>query len=655
MSLVIQSLLKDRYKIIAVLAQSGMGTVYEAFDETLSIHIAVKENLYTTEIHSRQFRQEATLLAGLRHPNLPRVIDHFVLADQGEYLVMDLIAGQDLQQCLNDLKKPMPEDTVVRIGEVVCSALDYLHSRKPPIIHRDIKPANLKQTPEGQIILVDFGLAKLYQQDEMTTTGAEGSTAGYSPVEQYGQGTTDPRSDIYALGSTLYTLLTCQIPPESLTRAIGSDPLQPISDLNPQVSPTVAAVIAKAMAIHPEDRYPTAAALRDALLEAHPLSESSVKVPPTNASKPTSPPPVPAPEAKKRSVWAWLAPVLLIAVASTAAVVFLLGKGEPSSQSATPTTTNRQTNAAANPTESSAESTEETILPTETSPVIAAAPTETLETEVQEAPQQQIAYVSEMSGLPQIYLVNQDGTGLRPLTSEPEGACQPEWSPDGTQLAYISPCSGLQERYEGSSVFILSLASGRRDLISSLATGDYDPAWSPDGSKLVFTSLQTGRPQLFIYSFESGQTQNLMNRSTISRMPAWSPDGSQIVFVAPSPTTNQPILFLVDSEGQNEPLAILGQSYDRALRPVWSATDNLILFELGGGLLGQLAQAGGQSDPLITGMDIALTPSISPDGQSIAFASAESGETLDIYILQNGEFTPLTTDPAADYQPVWRP
>ncbi len=227
MSLVINSLLKERYRINAVLAQSGMGTVYQAYDETLNIQVAVKENRYTTEVHSRQFRNEATLLAGLRHPNLPRVIDHFVLPDQGEYLVMDLIAGQDLSQCLNGLGQPMAEDAVIQIGAAVCQALEYLHSRKPPIIHRDIKPANLKQTPEGQIVLVDFGLAKTYQQDEKTTTGAAGSTSGYSPIEQYGQGNTDSRSDIYALGATLYTLLTCEVPPESLTRAIGEDPSNP--------------------------------------------------------------------------------------------------------------------------------------------------------------------------------------------------------------------------------------------------------------------------------------------------------------------------------------------------------------------------------------------------------------------------------------------
>ena len=643
MSLVINSLLKDRYRITAVLAQSGMGTVYQAYDETLNIQVAVKENRYTTEIHSRQFRNEATLLAGLRHPNLPRVIDHFVLPSQGEYLVMDLIAGQDLQQCLNDLGKPMTEEAVVRIGLTVCEALAYLHSRKPPIIHRDIKPANLKQTPEGQIVLVDFGLAKLFQQGEQTTTGAEGSTAGYSPIEQYGKGGTDPRSDIYALGATLYTLLTCQIPPESLTRAIGEDPLQPIDSFNPKISPDVAAVIAKAMAIRPEDRYPSVTALSEALLAAHPFIQEPA------ISKEAAPP-----ARSKRSIWAWLAPVLFVVIAAAAAGIFLLGKNGKVAPAVTVTATIAQTNLAADPTLSPTQ----TVKPTETDPAVAAAPTETLSPATEQAPQQQLAFVSERDGLPQIYLVNQDGSGLQALTHAAEGACQPEWSPDGKQLAYISPCSGLQERYDGSSIFVLTLATGRSDLISTLATGDYDPAWSPDGSQLAFTSLQTGKPQIFIYTFDSGQTQNLMNRSTISRMPAWSPDGSQIVFVAPSPMTNQPILFLVDAAGQREPQAILGQDYDRALRPVWSAAKDLILFDLGsGGLIGRIARSGGANTPLETGLPLALTLAVSPDGAAIALAGARENEALDIYLLplEGGEGIALTSDPAADYQPVWRP
>ncbi|MBG0787199.1 MAG: PD40 domain-containing protein, partial [Anaerolineaceae bacterium] len=358
------------------------------------------------------------------------------------------------------------------------------------------------------------------------------------------------------------------------------------------------------------------------------------------------------PTTKKRSIWAWLAPVLFVILAAAAAAIFLIGRNGANTPTPTLTATTAATTHLVTPTPT------DDIPPTETEPVVAVIPTETSAPITEQTPQPQIAFVSERDGLPQIYLVNQDGTGLKALTHEAEGACQPEWSPDGSQLAYISPCPGLQERYDGASIFVLTLSTGRSDLISTLATGDYDPAWSPDGGKLAFTSLQTGKPQIFIYSFASGQTQNLMNRSTISRMPAWSPDGSQIIFVAPSPATNQPILFLVDAEGQREPQAILGQAYTHALRPVWSAADNLILFDQGsGGLLGQLSRSGGLSDPLQTGLQIALTVDISSNGKMLAFTGAPNGDALDIYLLplQGGEATALTSDPAADYQPVWRP
>jgi Tol biopolymer transport system component len=272
-------------------------------------------------------------------------------------------------------------------------------------------------------------------------------------------------------------------------------------------------------------------------------------------------------------------------------------------------------------------------------------------------PQPQIAFVSERDGLPQIYLIHQDGSGLRALTSEAEGACQPAWSPDGAQLAYISPCPDLQERYDRASIFVLTLATGRSDLVSTLATGDYDPAWSPDGSMIAFTSLQTGKPQIFIYSFESGQATILMNRSIINRMPAWSPDGSQIVYVAPSPVNNRPILYRVDADGINDPVPVLGQSDTAALRPVWAAGSDLILFENAGGQIGQASPSGGLQTPLETGLARALTIAISPDGSQLALAGGESDEALDIYLfsIEDGTLTPLTTDPAADYSPAWRP
>jgi serine/threonine protein kinase len=660
MSLKNGSQLRDRYRIIERLAQSGMGTVYKAHDEVLNVDVALKENQYTTEGHSRQFRQEATILARLRHPNLPRVIDHFVVEGQGEYLVMDFIEGQDLDQRLTELAGPLPEEQVVEIGAVVCDALDYLHSCTPPVIHRDIKPGNLKITPEGQVMLVDFGLAKFFEQGEMTAVGAKGITPGFSPVEQYGEGT-DARSDIYALGATLYALLTGKTPPESLDRAIGRDALKPIVDLNPAVSPALAEVVEMAMAVRAENRYPTADVFKAALLAAHPLpgdtSERSITgstLPRTKTQTRTNTPPAPR---KKRSVWAWLIPVLVLVLGGGAVAVILLGGRGPAA-SPTPTATSAVAVAEDDPTASPTVA----PLPTETESVVAVEPTPTLTPEPEGTPQGggrgQIAFVSERDGLPQVYLMNADGSEVQKLTSEPGGACQPEWAPDGLHLAYISPCEGPLDRYDGASLFVLDLETGRGDLISTLATGDYDPAWSPDGTKLAFTSLQTGKPQIFIYDFGSGEARNLMNRSTVSRMPAWSPDSAQILFVSPSPITNRPVLFTVDAEGTGEPRGVLGQNYQTALHPAWSPEGNLLLFDFGkeGELGGRLLGAN-QDVPVNTGLALAQNPAFSPDADWILCDGREAGSGLDIYIMMRSgaRLTALTDDNADDYQPAWRP
>ena len=662
MSLAVNDLLRDRYRIKAKLAQSGMGAVYLAHDETLNVDIAIKENLYTTKDHSRQFRREATILAGVRHPNLPRVIDHFIKADEGEYLVMDYIAGQDLYQRLESLGGPVTEEEAVCIGAVVCDALFYLHAQTPPIIHRDIKPANLKLTPDGHLVLVDFGLAKLLAQGEMTTAGAKGITAGYSPIEQYGEGITDTRSDIYALGATLYTLLTNQIPPQALDRALGQDRLEPIEVLNPKVSQPVQAVIEKAMAVRAEDRFQSALAFQEALLAAHPLPDflsnaallglaGEKTKPPQTVKQPTL--------RKKKRVWRWLAPLLILLGGSVAALILVLGRSPEQGTSVEPTITASAAVAVEQkPTRTL------TQVPTLTEAVagLESSPMLTLTPAPQGTPEGggtgQIAFVSEHSGTPQIYLMNMDGSEVQPLTREAEGACQPEWSPDGLSLAYISPCSGLRERYEGSSIFILNLETGRINLISTFATGDYDPAWSPDGTRLAFTSLQTGKPQIFIYEFADGTAHRLMNRTTINRMPAWSPDGAQIVFVSPSPATNQPILYVVDASGQENPRIILGQNYSEAYHPAWSPDGDLILFDLGKEpVLGGRQLSTGQDMPLSTPLTIAQNPAFSPDGNWIVFEGVGREPGLEIFrMLKTGEgLIALTDDSADDYQPAWRP
>ena len=256
--------LNNRYRIVKLLGQGGFGAVYRAWDINMEAPCAVKENFDTSHEAVRQFKREATILHKLRHPNLPQVSDHFSIPGQGQYLVMDFVEGEDLGTMLQKIGGPLPESQVLEWASQVCDALVYLHSQNPPIIHRDIKPANIKITPQSKAMLVDFGIAKVYDPNLSTTVGARAITPGYSPQEQYGQGKTDACTDIYALGATLYHLLTGQQPPESVQRNLGVMLTKP-RQLNPAVSPQVEVTVLKSLEMLPEKRWQSAAKFKAAI------------------------------------------------------------------------------------------------------------------------------------------------------------------------------------------------------------------------------------------------------------------------------------------------------------------------------------------------------------------------------------------------------
>ena len=267
-----ETVLQGRYRIIRQLGQGGMGAVYEAVDQRLDTTVALKETLFAEERLRKQFEREARLLARLHHPALPRVSDHFSEAD-GQFLVMQFIPGDDLSEMMTRKRSPFPANQVLTWADQLLDALDYLHTQDPQIVHRDIKPQNLKLTSRGQIILLDFGLAK-GQAGEISrvTTSASifGYTPNYAPLEQIQALGTDSRSDLYSLGATLYHLITGVKPPDALTRAAAivngqTDPLLKASEVNPAVAPAVDDVLAKAMAQNREQRYATADDMRKAL------------------------------------------------------------------------------------------------------------------------------------------------------------------------------------------------------------------------------------------------------------------------------------------------------------------------------------------------------------------------------------------------------
>lgn len=274
--------LRSRYKVLELIGRGGMGAVYRAEDlRLLGRQCAVKEILPelvagTDDDHQAQvqFYREASTLARLDHPCLPKVSDHFS-EDGRDYLVMDYVPGQNLQERLDEARQEgrfLPEPQVLNWVLQLCDALDYLHSQEPTVLHRDIKPGNIKLSPHGNIKLVDFGLVKLMAPDDSrTVTVVQGrGTAQYTPLEQYGgdSGHTDARTDLYSLGATFYHLLTGVPPADAKERFLRPGSLTPPSVLNPSVTPRTEHAILQALAMHPDERPASVAAFRTLLAGA---------------------------------------------------------------------------------------------------------------------------------------------------------------------------------------------------------------------------------------------------------------------------------------------------------------------------------------------------------------------------------------------------
>jgi len=695
MTLETGALLNHRYRIHDILGQGGMGSVYRAMDENLGVEVAVKENLFTTDEYARQFRLEAVILASLRHPNLTRVTDHFVIDGQGQYLVMDYIEGEDLRQRM-EREGTIKEEDAILIGSSICDALAYLHTRKPPVLHRDIKPGNVKITPDSQVFLVDFGLAKLVQGSQTTTTGARAMTPGYSPPEQYGTARTDPRSDIYSLAATLYAALTGVIPEDGLGRVMDNVQLTPIRKHNPAVSRRLAAAIEKAMDPFPDERFQTAAEFRRALLNSSSRTqrlvdletELSVSPPPADAinlpaldktsDHPSSPGSV-APSSgrilrrKARrylSAAVWIGVVLLALVSG----ILISSGGQFASllppalaaQMASPTLPITPEQPLPTPTPAPGETPQPTDIPT-------LAPT-ALPTPIGGGVGE-IAFVSMRTGLPQIYVMDIFGKILRQVTNESQGACQPDWSPDGSQIVYVSPCKEKRSdnAYQGASLYIVNNdGSDKRNLPASLG-GDFEPAWSPDGKRIAFTSLRDGYYEIYMYNLETNQTTRLTKSQGLAgaiyaRMPAWSPFGSQLVYVLKRQGLSQ-IWVTTDGDANlpkpNEQLVKSGNTFTDFL-PVWTRDGEYIVFSqtnLEASAPAWLMslryeeRAAKQAVRLPFENLPVVDVSFSPDGQWLVYESWPDVTNHDIYIasVTGASRQRLTTDPSYDFDPVWRP
>lgn len=281
-------ILQGRYTIEDTIGIGGMSVVYRGRDMRFKDVVracAIKEmyqsapDSNTRLFNLKNFEREAGLLATIQHPAIPKVYDFF--EENGRvYLIMELVPGNDLETVLDQAGGPLPEARVFSWATQICDVLSYLHAREPdPIVFRDLKPSNAIVTPDDRIVLIDFGIARTLERTDRKGTMI--GTEGYSPPEQY-RGVAEPRGDLYALGAAMHHLLTNSDP---RLQTPFTFPERPIRLFNPEVSPEIEAVIAKALEYEPVNRWASAAAMKQALLGFAPASIAAPAVPNVRAAQ----------------------------------------------------------------------------------------------------------------------------------------------------------------------------------------------------------------------------------------------------------------------------------------------------------------------------------------------------------------------------------
>ncbi|MCC6146758.1 MAG: PD40 domain-containing protein, partial [Anaerolineaceae bacterium] len=497
--------------------------------------------------------------------------------------------------------------------------------------------------------------------------------------------------------------LTGVIPEDGLARATGKAQLTPLRQIQPKIDRRLAAVIEKSLEVEPEDRFQSAADLKVALIEAGNLSQLTqqrplVSPPPPDYDEEKVAPAKAVPEAlyggapkssKRRRAQrrAWVLGSILTILLVLAGSAYYLQPPIPASwlgwlpQQPFPSPS-------ISPSAMPSVSSTVVLLPTETeivqnTPVITPEASQTLlpvsspviikstATVPQPVPlggaDGEIAFVSKRTGTMQIWTMKSDGTQQRQLTNLTQGACQPHWSPDGKQLAIISPCYKKDLIYTDSKIYILNADGSNPKPLPVGQEGDFDPAWSPDGKRLAFSSIRTGVPHIFVYNFEDNSLSELSDTRFSDIQPAWSPGGKQLAISRKNLYYH---IWIISDLGQTQfQYSSSGDVND--LWPVWSHDNQFIMYgrsrenpflpwllklnyeDRGSGREERIPNAGTAD----FGRPIAAA-SLSPDQQWFAYEGWPDGNNHDIYIKSfNVEESAirLTTDPELDFSPVWKP
>jgi len=645
------------YLIYERIGRGGMAAVYRALDQRSGQEVALKilhQHLLDEGRMIQRFLREAEIIRALDHPNIVKILDSGIVENQPFFALVYMKNGST--EAFFRQPTRLSARAALRMLSQVAAGLDYAHQRG--VVHRDVKLENILLGEKGHIALTDFGIARVLDVTRLSATGMMAGTPLYmSPEQVRGAADLDHRTDLYALGVIGYLLATGYFPfaPQDVMSAayqtLNLLPPPPSAVKN-DLPKALDAVLARALAKNPDDRYQSASAFVRAYSDALYSQMEAETVIMTQVDNPISPQGMTVlAKPKKRGRGVALLLLLLVALLGAAAALWLRPEQLPAIIAAPSATQTHSPTASATQTHSPTAT--DSATPSRTPPPPSATFTFTpapIPPTMPPAPMQEIAFQSNRQGFWELYLLDLLTNTERKLSTSPTSMINPIWSPDGLRLAFVSERDGNME------IYTMNVDGSDAHNLTQHPAQDFNPSWSPDGVRLAFVTDRDGDMEIYVLDTANGTLQNLSQSPFDDLMPSWSPDGAKLAFATDREGVFE--IFVMDASGGNQFNRSQSATGDD-LMPAWSPDGRWIAFvsNRDGNFEIYRMNADGSGQINLSQSPAAdLMPAWSPDGTRLVFVSERDGDNELFSMGNDGQnLVQHTFNSADDRAPAWRP